>query len=83
MLTTIFKLLFRRSNTMKSTGTIKWVNTEKGYGFIRPDQGSKDVFIHMSALKAAGLNGLNDNQKVEYEITKEKGKESATNISLI
>jgi len=83
MLTTIFKLLFRRSNTMKSTGTIKWFNTEKGYGFIRPDQGSKDVFIHMSALKAAGLNGLNDNQKVEYEITKEKGKESATNISLI
>jgi CspA family cold shock protein len=68
---------------MKSTGTIKWFNTEKGYGFIRPDQGSKDVFIHMSALKAAGLNGLNDNQKVEYEITKEKGKESATNISLI
>jgi CspA family cold shock protein len=83
MLKEIFKILFRRNNTMKDTGTIKWFNTEKGYGFIKPDAGGKDVFIHMSALKAAGLDGLNDNQKIEYEITKEKGKESAANIALI
>ncbi|WPX97327.1 cold-shock protein [Candidatus Bandiella euplotis] len=68
---------------MKFTGTVKWFNTEKGYGFIRPDDGQKDVFIHMSALKGAGLNGLKDNQKIEYEIAKEGGKESAVNISLI
>ncbi len=69
--------------TMKHTGTVKWFSPEKGYGFICPDGGGKDVFIHMSALRIAGIDNLNDNQKVEYEVVKDKGRESATNIVVI
>ena len=68
---------------MKQTGTVKWFNPDKGYGFIHPDDGKKDVFVHMSALKVAGIDNLSDNQKVEYEIVRDKGRESATNIVLI
>ena len=68
---------------MKITGTVKWFNSDKGYGFIVPDNGPKDVFIHVSALEAVGLETLDDNQKIEYEITEEKGRESANNIKLI
>jgi CspA family cold shock protein len=68
---------------MKTTGTVKWFNSTKGYGFIAPDNGSKDVFLHVSAVQAAGLEGLDDNQKIEFEVVEEKGKESATNIKLI
>ena len=68
---------------MKHTGTVKWFSPEKGYGFICPDGGGKDVFIHMSALRIAGIDNLNDNQKVEYEVVKDKGRESATNIVVI
>ena len=50
------------------TGTVKWFNTTKGYGFIAPDEGGKDVFVHISAVEQAGLTGLADNQKVEYEL---------------
>ena len=50
------------------TGTVKWFNTHKGYGFIAPDEGGKDVFVHVSAVQKAGLTGLSDNQKVEYEM---------------
>ncbi|MYF90091.1 MAG: cold-shock protein [Boseongicola sp. SB0676_bin_33] len=50
------------------TGTVKWFNTHKGYGFIAPDEGGKDVFVHVSAVQKAGLTGLSDNQKVEYEL---------------
>ena len=62
-----------------ATGTVKWFNTEKGYGFIQPDQGGKDVFVHISAVEAADLRGLNENQKVSYEIETDRrsGKESA------
>lgn len=67
---------------MKHIGTVKWYNTKKGYGFIAPDEG-EDVFIHLTAVKAAGLKGLKDNQKIEYELTTEKGKVTATNIKLI
>ena len=82
ILTKTFNLLFKR-NIMKTTGTVKWFNSTKGYGFIAPENGSKDVFIHASAVQAAGLEGLDDNQKIEFEVTSSQGKESATNIKLI
>ena len=68
---------------MKQTGKIKWYNPEKGYGFIALDNGSKDVFIHRSAVKEAGLDILEENQKIEFEIEENQGKTSAINISLI
>ena len=82
ILTKTFNLLFKR-NIMKTTGTVKWFNSTKGYGFIAPDNGSKDVFLHVWAVQAAGLEGLDDNQKIEFEVTSSQGKESATNIKLI
>jgi CspA family cold shock protein len=62
-----------------ATGTVKWFNSTKGYGFIQPDDGGKDVFVHISAVEAAGLRGLDENQKISYEIERDKrsGKESA------
>ena len=68
---------------MKEIGTVKWFNSTKGYGFIAPDNGSKDVFIHISALNAAGLDNLDENQKIKYEVTSSQGKESAANIELV
>jgi|TARA_B110000459_G_C16503399_1_gene444471 CspA family cold shock protein len=68
---------------MKQIGTVKWFNSTKGYGFIAPDNGSKDVFIHISALNAAGLDNLDENQKIKYEVTSSQGKESAANIELV
>ncbi|HHH89145.1 MAG TPA: cold-shock protein [Aliiroseovarius sp.] len=66
-----------------ATGTVKWFNTTKGFGFIAPESGGKDVFVHISAVERAGLTGLADNQKVEYELEAGRdGRESATNISL-
>ena len=66
-----------------ATGTVKWFNTTKGYGFISPEGGSKDVFVHITALEKAGLRQLDDGQKVSYEIVESKGKESADDIKLI
>ena len=65
-----------------ATGTVKWFNTTKGYGFIMPQDGGKDVFIHITAVQAAGLKGLNDGQKVSYEVAMERGKAAATNLKL-
>jgi len=64
------------------TGTVKWFNSTKGYGFIQPENGGNDVFVHVSAVEAAGMRSLNENQKVSYEETKDKrsGKMSATNL---
>lgn len=64
-------------------GTVKWFNTTKGYGFIQPDEGGKDVFVHISALERAGLRSLDDNQRVSYEIATERGRESASDIQLV
>jgi len=66
-----------------ATGTVKWFNTTKGYGFIAPDEGEKDVFVHVTAVQAAGLRGLDDGQRVSYELATDRGKEAATNIKLV
>ncbi len=63
-------------------GTVKWFNATKGFGFIMPQDGGKDEFDHITAVQAAGLKGLNDGQKVSYEITMERGKAAATNLKL-
>jgi len=68
---------------MKKTGTVKWFDPTKGYGFIAPDNGSKDVFVHRSAVEAAGLDDLQDNQKIEFKIVANQGKESAEDIVLV
>ena len=66
--------------TNVATGTVKWFNATKGYGFIQPDNGSKDVFVHISAVEKAGLSTLNEGAKVSYEEVPNKGKTSAENL---
>ncbi|MBL1431148.1 MAG: cold-shock protein [Robiginitomaculum sp.] len=65
-----------------TTGTVKWFNATKGYGFISPEEGGNDVFVHITALEKAGIAGLNDGQKVNYEIVTNRGKQAADNIEL-
>ncbi|CAN7205868.1 cold-shock protein [Phyllobacterium brassicacearum] len=66
-----------------ATGTVKWFNSTKGFGFIQPDDGGTDVFVHISAVERAGLRGLNDGQKIKYEMVRDKksGKMSADQLS--
>ncbi len=68
-----------------STGTVKWFNGQKGYGFIQPDDGGKDVFVHISAVERSGLSELVDGQKVNYEIVQDRrsGKSAADNLTLV
>ena len=65
-----------------ATGTVKWFNAAKGYGFIQPDGGGKDVFVHISAVEKAGFTGLAECAKISYEIVSDRGKESAGNLRL-
>ena len=66
------------------TGTVKWFNSTKGFGFIAPDGGGQDVFVHISAVEKAGLTGLNDNQKVSYELQAGRdGRSSAGGLKLL
>lgn len=66
------------------TGTVKWFNTTKGYGFIEPDEGGKDVFVHITAVQRSGLEGLNENQKVEYEMQEARdGRLAASDIKVL
>ena len=63
-----------------AVGTVKWFNATKGFGFITPQDGGKDVFVHITAVHAAGLQGLNDGQKVSYDVGMERGKAAAMNL---
>ena len=63
-----------------ATGTVKWFNPTKGFGFIEPTEGGGDVFVHISAVEQSSLNGLNEGDKIEFDIQEEKGKQSATNL---
>jgi CspA family cold shock protein len=65
-----------------ATGTVKWFNTTKGFGFIMPQGGGPDVFVHITAVQAAGLRGLNDGQEVSYDVVMERGKAAATNLKV-
>jgi cold shock protein len=65
-----------------ASGTGKWFNATKGYGFIQPDSGGKDVFVHISAVEKAGLNDLREGDKVTFDVVPNKGKESAENLQV-
>jgi len=72
---------FRTWRDFMSIGTVKWFNNQKGYGFIQPDDGTKDVFVHISAVEVSGLGSLNEGQKVSFEIERgQQGKVSAVNL---
>ena len=68
-----------------ATGTVKWFNTTKGFGFIQPDDGGADVFVHISAVERSGMSGLNEGQKVSYEVVQDRrsGKSAAGNLSAL
>ena len=66
-----------------ANGTVKWFNSQKGFGFIQPSDGDKDVFVHISAVERAGASSLNEGQALSYDVVNERGKNAATNLKLI
>jgi Cold shock proteins len=66
-----------------ANGKVKWFNTTKGYGFIEPDEGGNDVFVHISAVQQAGMHGLDEGQRLSYELTENRGKTSATELKAL
>lgn len=65
-----------------ASGTVKWFNLQKGFGFIQPDGGGPDVFVHISAVERAGLSGLNEGQKVSFDVVSERGRTNAANLKV-
>ena len=65
-----------------ANGSVKWFNATKGFGFIQPQDGGQDVFVHIKAVQAAGLTGLNDGQNVSYDVVTERGKQAAANLKV-
>jgi CspA family cold shock protein len=65
-----------------ANGTVKWFNAQKGFGFIQPSNGGKDVFVHISAVERAGLKGLNEGQSISYDVVNERGKDAAANLKI-
>jgi CspA family cold shock protein len=83
LLSTAVTVVVPTEGLRMATGTVKWFNSQKGFGFIQPDNGGADVFVHISAVERAGLRGLNDGQKLSYEMVQDKrsGKMSADHLS--
>jgi cold shock protein len=77
-----FRAALSKKVANMATGTVKWFNATKGFGFIQPDGGGKDVFVHISAVEKAGFSSLAEGAKVSYEIVSDRGKESAGNLRL-
>ncbi len=76
--------IFQRKRVIMPTGIVKWFNSSKGFGFIQPDDGGKDVFVHVSAVESAGLYSLNEGQKVQYEVVPSRdGKFAAENLAVV
>lgn len=73
----------REKEAQLANGTVKWFNPTRGYGFIQPDEGGKDVFVHVSAVERAGLRTLNDGQRVSYELATHNGRQSAANLKVV
>ncbi len=66
-----------------ANGTVKWFNAQKGFGFIQPSDGGKDVFVHISAVERAGMSSLNEGQSISYDVVNERGKDAAANLKAV